>query len=75
MLRVRQPRHLLENRSSALFRSVRPGHNNIPFAVVVQNAHEPGVAAHLTVLHQIAADVILEIQLELFTAVGALDEE
>jgi hypothetical protein len=75
MLRVRQPRHLLENRSSALFRSVRPGHNNIPFAVVVQNAHEPGVAAHLTVLHQIAANVSLEIQLDFFAAVRAPDQE
>jgi hypothetical protein len=58
-----------------LFGSVSPGHDHIPFAILVEHSNQPGVAAHFTVLHEISPRVRLEIQLDLLTAVRARHKE
>ena len=58
-----------------LFRTIGPCHLNVSVALVGKNANQPWVTAHLAVLHEVAADVGLEIELDFFSAVRTRDDE
>src|SRR5262245_11883200 len=57
------------------FRSVRTRNIDLTVLTGPVDADPPWIAAHLTVLHQRAADVRLEIDFDLLAAVRTSDEE
>jgi hypothetical protein len=58
-----------------LIRSISTRYLNVSLALVGKHANQPRVTAHLAVLHEVAADVGLEIELDFFSAVRTRDEE
>ena len=70
MIRLR-----LMQRRTELFRAVRARHRYSAIVVLALDAKQPGVAAHLAILHEAALDVPLESHVDVLSAVGARDDE
>ena len=58
-----------------LLRAVRARDRYGALVVFAFDAKQPGVAAHLAVLHEAALDVPLEAHVHVLSAVGAVDDE
>src|ERR1039457_4647655 len=58
-----------------LFRAVRARDRYGAIAALARDAKQPGIAAHLAVLHEAALDVPLEVHVHVLSAVGAVDDE
>ena len=64
-----------QSNARALIRSIGTRHLNVSLALIGKHANQPWVTAHFAVLHEVTADIGLEVELDLFSAVWTRDEE